>query len=113
MTALAVAKQKLQRREAASPRALAVASERQGKAMFVVPEVISSPFVRDTTTRHAACLWQKSLVTIVQLCTVQHKRARVYGKHAHGYLCLLDSLKHGAYCEAIWRERHSILRTIA
>ena len=40
MTALAVAKETLQRREAASPRALALAAERQGKAMFVVPEVI-------------------------------------------------------------------------
>ena len=65
MTALAVAKETLQRREAASPRALALAAERQGKAMFVVPEVIS-PSMQDMIQESACCMWGGSKMS--QLC---------------------------------------------
>jgi hypothetical protein len=41
VTALAVAQQALQRREATTPRALAAAAERQGRPLFLVPEVRS------------------------------------------------------------------------
>ena len=50
MTALAVAKERLQRKEAASPRALALAAERQGNAIFLVPEVIH-PSMQDNSDR--------------------------------------------------------------
>ena len=54
MTALAVAKETLQRRESASPRALALAAERQGTAIFLVPEVHTPLSVRRSTLGSAA-----------------------------------------------------------
>ena len=69
MTVLAVAKETLQRREAASPRALALAAERQGKAMFVVPEVIY-PLIQDMIQESACCMRGGSMVLELRVAAV-------------------------------------------
>ena len=69
MTALAVAKEALQRKEATSPRALAKAAERQGRALFLVPEVMFC------AAAWSCIVFLNSLIRRLQFCVVAGHRA--------------------------------------